>query len=88
MDFPKEKKAWREVSYNQKFLNAFRGMYVVFKTTRLISVHIITTLLVIILGFYFHVSGIEWVALIFAIGFVFVGSSILRRLRYCGPGGI
>jgi len=70
-----EQKAWREVKYSQKFLNAFRGMYIVWKTTRLISVHILFTLLVIIFGFYFNVSGIEWVALVFAIGFVFVSEA-------------
>ena len=75
MESQKEQKAWREVKYSQKFLNAFRGMYIVWKTTRLISVHILFTLLVIIFGFYFNVSGIEWVALVFAIGFVFVSEA-------------
>lgn len=75
MESQKEQKAWREVKYSQKFLNAFRGIYIVFKTTRLISVHILFTLLVIILGFYFEISSIEWVSLVFAIGFVFVSES-------------
>jgi diacylglycerol kinase len=75
MESQKEQKAWREVKYSQKFLNAFRGIYIVWKTTRLISVHILFTLLVIIFGFYFNVSGIEWVALVFAIGFVFVSEA-------------
>jgi diacylglycerol kinase len=75
MDSKKEQKAWREVKYSQKFLNAFRGMYIVWKTTRLISVHLLSTLLVIFFGFYFNVSSIEWVALVFAIGFVFVSEA-------------
>ena len=75
MDSPEEKKAWREVSYNQKFLNAFRGMYIVFKTTRGIVIHASAALLAIILGFYFQVSALEWVALVFAIGFVFVAET-------------
>jgi diacylglycerol kinase len=70
-----EQKAWREVKYSQKFLNAFRGMYIVWKTTRLISVHILSALAVVIFGFYFNVSGIEWMALVFAIGFVFVSEA-------------
>ena len=47
-------------------------MYIVWKTTRLISVHVLSAVVVVLAGFYFNVSGIEWVALIFAIGFVMV----------------
>ena len=72
MDSEKEQKAWRGVKYRQKFLNAFRGMYVVWKTTRHLYIHIITALLVVVFGFYFKVSNLEWIALVFAIGFVFV----------------
>jgi len=72
MDSAQEKKAWREVKYSQKFLNAFRGMYVVFKVTRHFFIHISVAFLVIFLGFYFRVSGMEWIALVFAIGFVVV----------------
>ena len=75
MDSPQEKKAWREVKYSQKFLNAFRGIYVVFKATKHIYIHILVTITVIILGFYFHISNIEWIAVIFAIGFVFVSET-------------
>ena len=67
-----EKKAWREVKYKEKFLNAFRGLYVVYKTTRHFFIHIAVTLIVLIWGFYFHISGTEWMLLVFAIGFVFV----------------
>lgn len=72
MDFQTEKKAWREVKYKEKFLNAFRGLYVVSKTTRHLFVHVTSALIVIVFGFYFGVSSLEWIALIFAIGFVFV----------------
>jgi undecaprenol kinase len=75
MDSLKEKKAWREVKYKEKFLNAFRGMYVVFKMTRHFFIHIVSALLVIILGFYFHISSLEWIVLVFAIGFVIVSEA-------------
>lgn len=68
----KEQKAWREVKYKEKFLNAFRGIYVFSKTTRHLFIHIIAALAVIICGFYFHVSAVEWALLVFAIGFVIV----------------
>jgi diacylglycerol kinase len=72
MDSLKEKKAWREVKYSQKFLNAFRGMYIVFKTTRHFFIHLTAALMVIVLGFYFKISSFEWIALVFCIGFVIV----------------
>lgn len=72
MDSKKEKKAWREVKYREKFSNAFRGMYVTFKVTRHSFIYIIATLFVTVLGFYFRISSIEWTLLVFAIGFVIV----------------
>ena len=76
MDSQKEKKAWREVRYSEKFRNAFRGLYVLSKTTRHLFIHIIVALLVGVFGFYFKVSGYEWLALVFAIGFVFVTEAL------------
>ncbi len=70
-----EKKAWREVKYHEKFLNAFRGLRVFGNTTRNLYVHVFTALLVIILGFYFEISSIEWIMLVFAIGFVIVSEA-------------
>ncbi len=70
-----EKKAWREVKYSQKFLNAFRGFYIVAKTTRHLFIHVLSALIVVILGFYFNVSGMQWIALVFAIGFVLVAET-------------
>ena len=72
MDSQKEQKAWREVKYKEKFMNAFRGMYVVYKTTRHLFIHITAALIAIGFGFYFCISSMEWIALVFAIGFVFV----------------
>jgi diacylglycerol kinase len=75
MESKREQKAWREVKYSQKFLNAFRGMYIVYKTTRHLFIHIISAILTVFFGFYFQVSGLEWIALIFAIGFVLVSEA-------------
>lgn len=68
----KEKASWRKVRYSQKFLNAFRGMYVVWETTRHLFIHIFSALIVVFFGFYFNISGIEWIVLVFAIGFVII----------------
>lgn len=73
MDSKEEKKAWHEIKIDKRFLNAFRGMYVFLMTTRHLFVLVFAVVAVIILGFSFRVSGFEWIALIFAIGFVIVG---------------
>jgi len=70
-----DKKDWREIKHAQRFLNAFRGIYVVKQSTRHFSFHIFMALLVIVFGFYFKVSSIEWIALIFSIGFVFTAEA-------------
>jgi diacylglycerol kinase len=75
MNISKEKKAWREVKYSEKFINAFRGMYVIAKTTRHLFIHIISAVIVIIFGFYFKVSNLEWIALVFGVGFVVVAEA-------------
>ncbi len=75
MNSQEEKKAWREVKYSEKFFNAFRGLYVVSQTTRHLFIHITSALIVVIFGFYLKVSALEWVALVFAIGFVFVAET-------------
>ncbi|OGJ02523.1 hypothetical protein A3G06_01270 [Candidatus Nomurabacteria bacterium RIFCSPLOWO2_12_FULL_46_14] len=68
--------SWRQVKYRKRFLNALRGMYVLFKTTRHAYVYLAVTLTVILLGFYLKISPLEWVALTFAIGLVFVVEAI------------
>jgi len=74
MDSQKEKKAWKEVKHKQRFLNAFRGMYVFWMTTNDLFRYITppAILILIISGFYFNVSGVEWIALVFAISFVII----------------
>ncbi len=71
-----EKRAWREVKYNEKFLNAFRGLYVVSRATRHLFIHIVSALIVVALGFYFRVSSLEWIALVFTIGLVFITETL------------
>jgi undecaprenol kinase len=76
MDTKKEKKAWREVKRREQFLNAFRGLYVFWKTTRNIKIHLMFSLLVIIFGIYFNISGYEWMTIILVIGLVFITEAL------------
>lgn len=70
-----EQKAWREVKYSKKFLNAFRGLYIIKKTTRHIWVHKFFGALAIGLGWYLGISALEWIAIVFAIGLVFIAEA-------------
>lgn len=72
MDLEQEKKAWREVKYGNKFRNAFRGLKVFSVTTRHLLMHVLAALLAIFLGFYFRISSLEWIAIIFSIGLVMI----------------
>ncbi len=76
MDSKEEIKAWREVKKSEKFLNAFRGLYVFGKTTKSLYVHITSAVIVIFFGFYFNVSSFEWMMLVFSIGFVIVTEAV------------
>ena len=71
-DSKKEIKAWHEVKIGKRFLNAFRGMYVFYKTSSHFYILTISTIAVIFFGFYFNVSSFEWMMLIFCIGFVII----------------
>lgn len=56
----------------KSFQYAFNGLNVLFKEEPNSVIHLIAALLVIILGLILSVTTVEWLALIFAIGFVFV----------------
>lgn len=79
MDTLEEKKAWREMKdrNKQRFFDAFRGMRVFWMTTNNLFRYVssIAILLVIAFGFYFQVSVLEWISLIFAIGLVLVSEA-------------
>ncbi len=77
MDLEQEKKAWRDVKFGKKFLNAFRGVYVLLAIikTRDLLIYAAAVVIFPVLGFYFHVSSFEWIALIFAIGLVIIAEA-------------
>lgn len=62
MNSQEEQKAWKKVKYSQKFLNAFRGCISFGKRPDLYR-YIYSAVAVVIAGFYFNVSDIEWIAL-------------------------
>lgn len=56
----------------KSFQYAFNGLNVLFKEEPNSVIHLIAALLVILLGLILSVTTVEWLALIFAIGIVFV----------------
>lgn len=60
----------------QAFKNAFHGIKFVITTQRNAQIHLAITILVITAGLIFSVSQNEWIALVFAIGFVWASESL------------
>lgn len=59
----------------QSFGYAFQGIRSFFFTTHNAWVHAVITILVIIASVFFRISTSEWIAIIFAIGFVFTSEA-------------
>lgn len=71
-----EKKRFSILSRLRSTTNAWRGIGIFIRNTHNAWVHIFFGLLAIYLGFILHISSIEWVLIIFAIGFVILAESI------------
>lgn len=56
----------------RSFIPAFNGLKILIKEEHNSRIHLLAALLVIIASIIFKLSAIEWVAVIFATGFVFV----------------
>lgn len=58
------------------FHNAFMGVKFIFKTERNARIHLVATVLVVGTSFFLHISNLEWIAVILAIGLVWVSESL------------
>jgi len=58
------------------FVNAFNGVRYVVTTQRNARIHLLITIIVILLGVFLHIAALEWIAIIFAIGFVWAAESM------------
>ncbi len=66
---------WQDIKAKTRFAHAFRGLYVFYKTTRNLKIHLLISAAVLILGFYFSISSYEWLTLILSIIFVLVSEA-------------
>ncbi len=71
-----EKKRFSVVARIKSTTNAYRGVIIFIRSTHNAWVHIFFSALVIYLGFILHISQMEWIAIVFAIGFVILAETI------------
>lgn len=71
-----EKKRFSIVARIKSTTNAYRGVGIFIRSTENAWVHIFFSLLAVYLGFTLHISSLEWVAIVFAIGFVILAETI------------
>ena len=73
----------------QSFSHAFNGIKILLSEEHNVWIHLLAACIAIVLGFVLHVSETEWVALLFAIGFVLameaINSAIENLADYISP---
>lgn len=77
-----EKQAFSLIKRAQSFKHAFRGVYVFVKTQHNAWVHVFVTCLVLVLGFVFCISGIEWIVLMLSIGLVLCMEAVNTAIEF------
>ena len=63
-----------------RFKYAFQGMIVLLKKDKNFLLHLIFGLIVIVCGFIFHITKVEWLFILLAIGLVLAFRSEERRV--------
>lgn len=63
-------------SLGSAFHNAFMGLRFIFISERNAKIHLVATILVIIAAIFFKITKFDWLAIVFAIGFVWVSESL------------
>lgn len=66
----KDRKKYKSKNIFSSFKYAFEGLFYGFKTTRNLKIDLVIAILVIISGFIFKISLMEWVAVVMCIGLV------------------
>lgn len=63
-------------SLRSAFINAYNGVRHVVTSQRNARIHTLVTVIVLLVGILFHISNLEWIAIIFAIGFVWASECL------------
>jgi len=77
-----EKKRFSIVERAKSFSFAFRGIKLLLKTQHNSWIQLIFSLLIIILGFYLHISAIEWMFLVLSVGSVVSAESFNTAFEF------
>lgn len=75
MENQTDKKEFSVEKRIKSFSHAGRGMRVFFRTTHNAWIHIFIFIIVILMGVYFNITDVEWIAVIFASGLVLVAEA-------------
>lgn len=74
----------------QSFKYALSGLKTLFKEEHNARIHLVAAVIVIVSGFAFRISALEWLAIVFSIGFVFtaeiINSAIENLADYVSQG--
>lgn len=68
----------------KSFVYAFHGIGLLIKTQHNAWIHLFATLVVICVGLYFKVSGLEWALLLFAIIIVWLAEALNTAVEFLG----
>ncbi len=60
----------------KSFTHAGRGLWIFFRTTHNAWIHVFLFLIAFVLGIYFQITAMEWIALILSAGFVLAAEAI------------
>ncbi len=82
MEPAKEREAFSIVKRAKSFSHALRGIKVMLATQHNTWIHVVLMVLVLVLGFYFNIQPLEWIAIVFAIGLVFITESINTAIEF------
>lgn len=66
----------RNQDLRSAFVNAYNGVRYVITSQRNARIHTLVTVLVILISVLFRISSLEWIAIIFAIGFVWASECL------------
>jgi diacylglycerol kinase (ATP) len=77
-----EKKRFSIVARAKSFHCAFRGLKLIVKTQHNFWIQLIFSLLVIKIGFYFHISTTEWMFLVLSIGLVLMAEAFNTAFEF------
>ncbi|MEM0954304.1 MAG: diacylglycerol kinase family protein [Pseudomonadota bacterium] len=72
----------------ESFRFAGRGLAILLREQHNCRIHFVATLVVIILGFTLNIASFEWVAVLFAVGLVWVAEALNSALEYLADAAV